>query len=147
KFMKIFLFAFVLLVFSSLNSLFAQTQSSQNTHVLKGVVKTKDSAIISGLSIFFKNNERKTVVNTDINGEFSTELAPGSYELTVNNIISEQFIAFLNIQENGLNPSFIEFVIETNANYCGISSGDSCPRMLKFIKPVYPASALVVRLG
>ena len=124
-------------------SVFAQ-QESIPSYPLKGVFKNKDSAVITGLRLDFTKNGQTNSVYTDINGEFETKLSPGLYQLTVNKIISEQFVAFVNIQENGLNPSFVEFVVPTS-DACGTSSADSCPKPSRLVKPGYPPAARAVR--
>ena len=135
--MKKIFFIFALVIFGFAGANFAQAQ--QKSHTLRGVVKNQDSEVITGLRMIFKTFDRETVAFSDINGEFEIALAPGNYELTVSRMISDKFIAFITIQENGLNPDFVEFVVETD------SKNADCPKMTKFVKPSYPAAALAVR--
>ncbi|HEY0428771.1 MAG TPA: TonB family protein [Pyrinomonadaceae bacterium] len=137
--MKNLLYAFALLVFCFAAANFAQEQP--NSHTLRGVVKNQDSEVIPAVRMVFKSDALETPAFTDINGEFEVRLAPGRYELTVSQTISGKFVAFITIQENGLNPDFIEFVVETDSN----SSAAFCPKIVKFEKPVYPAAARAVR--
>ena len=132
-------FAFTLLVFCFTSAIFAQSQ--ENFHTLKGVIKNQDAAVISSLRMIFKSDAGKTAVASDINGDFEVKLAPGRYELTVDKTVSDKFIAFINIGENGLNPDFIELFVETGAN----SRDAFCPEIIKYAKPVYPAAARAVR--
>jgi hypothetical protein len=118
-------------------SVFAQNQN----YSLKGVFKNQDSAAISGLRLEFNNNGKITPAYTDINGEFSVQLASGRYELTINKSIDDKFVAFIEILENGLNPNFIEFVVDANSNFGGANR----PKIVKFIKPAFPQAALAVR--
>ena len=135
-------FLFVMFFICSGFSAFAQ-QETAPSYPLKGVFKNQDSAVITGLRLDFTKNGQTNSVYTDINGEFETKLSPGLYQLTVNKIVSERFIAFVNIQENGLNPSFIEFSVETSL--CGEASDDSCPKIMKSVMPLYPPAARAVR--
>lgn len=135
--MKKIFFIFALLIFILAGANFAPAQP--NSHRLRGVVKNQDSEVISGLRMIFKTIEGETAAFSDINGDFSIALAPGSYELTVSRTISDTFIAFINIQENGLNPDFIEFIVETD------STSAACPKIIEFVKPPYPPAARAVR--
>jgi TonB family protein len=141
--MKKSLFAFTLLIFCFVGANFAQEKQWQ--FEFKGIVKDKNSAVFAGVPLFFKSNSQETFVSTDVNGEFSIKLLPGNYEVTVRKTISEKFIAFINIQENALNPNNVEFVIEPNPVCCGTSEGKPYPKIVKSIEPKYPPAALAVR--
>jgi TonB family protein len=141
--MKKSLFAFTLLVFCFVTMNFAQEKGWQ--FEFKGIVKDKNSAVFAGVLLFFKSNGQETFVSTDINGEFSIKLLPGNYEVTVRKTISEKFVAFINIQENALNPNNVEFVIEPNQLCCETSDGKPYPKILKSLEPKYPPAALAVR--
>jgi hypothetical protein len=143
--MKKLLFIVILLFLCFVESDFAQEQTGSKDYLVKGVFKTVDSSVISNLRLYFKSGEREITAFTDTNGEFSVLLPPGFYKLTAGKIISEQFAAFLNIQENGLNPNFVEFIVEPNQNYCDSSSGSFFPKIIRFIKPIYPMAAKAVR--
>ena len=136
------IFSLLIFCFSGANS---QTQTNKNLYRLKGVFKTQDSSVISEIRIDLNNNGQKSSAFTDINGEFDIELASGDYELTVSKEVSDTFIAFIKIEENGLNPNFLEFTLEPNPNPCGAISADGCPKMLSFIVPNYPNTARAVR--
>lgn len=123
----------------------AYSLNQNNKYKLRGVFKTPDSSVIPALRIDANKNGEKSSTFTDINGEFQIEFTPGNYELTINKEISETFKAFIKIEENGLNPSFIEFIIEPNNNPCGAISSEDCPKMLSFIVPKYPSAARAVR--
>lgn len=112
---------------------------------LKGVVKDKNLGVISGLPLFFKSGDYETFVSTDLNGEFSIKLPAGNYEVTVRKNISETFTAFVTMSENGLNPNYIEFEIETNKICCGTISEKPYPDILTSVTPKYPAAARAVR--
>lgn len=143
--MKKLLFAFTLLVFCFVGANFAQEKIVENQIEFKGTVKDTNSAVFVGIPLFFKSNGQETFVSTDINGEFSIKLLPGNYEVTVRKTISEKFIAYIFIQENGLNPNNVEFVIETNPICCGTSGEKPYPKIIKSIEPKYPAAARAVR--
>jgi TonB family protein len=143
--MKNLLFAFTLSVVCLVSASFAQERSAENLFEFKGVVKAKDAAVFAGTPLFFNNNGKETSVSTDINGEFSVKLAPGNYEVTVRKTLSETFKAFIFIQENGLNPQNVEFVVEPNAVCCGAAAEKPYPKITKLAKPPYPAAARAVR--
>jgi Gram-negative bacterial TonB protein C-terminal len=141
--MKKSLFTFTLLIFCFVGANFAQEKGWQ--FEFKGIVKDKNSAVFAGVPLFFKSNSQEVVVSTDINGEFSIKLLPGSYEVTFRKTISEKFIAFISIQENALNPNNVEFVIESNQLCCQTSDGKPYPKIIMLPKPLYPAAARAVR--
>jgi TonB family protein len=122
-------------------SVFAQERSPQKTYVLKGVFKTPDSAVIAGLRLEFNYQDQRAIDVTDINGEFDLKLSRGNYKLTIESAISEKFLAFISIREDGLNPAFIEFIVDPEPNFCGAS----CPKLVTFTKPPYPPAARAVR--
>lgn len=132
---KYFIFLVVFLLFNS--SLFAQTNSSTKTYILKGTLKNQTSEIIAGANLYFEKDGQTNVVPTNINGEFKTELTKGDYKITVSAELSPNFLAFLKILENGLNPSNIDFTIKTN-------SENNYPKPLKLISPDDPPAARAV---
>lgn len=143
--MKNFLFAFSVSVFCFAASIFAQEKPDSKLYELKGVVKTSDAAVFAGIPLYFKNAGKEDFVSTDINGEFSIRLAPGNYEVTVRKTLSETFKAYIFIQESGLNPQNVEFVVEPNQICCGDSSEKPYPKITKLAKPPYPAAAMAVQ--
>lgn len=119
--------------------------SQNRDHSLKRLFKNQDAAVINGVRLEFNDNGRIVSAHTDINGEFEVQLSPGRYQLTIDKSISDQFVAFVDIRETGLNPAFVEFVVETSPNPCAARSADLCPRLTKFVKPPYPQAARAVR--
>lgn len=144
--MKNFLLALVLSFLCLNATIFAQEEkSAAKRFEFRGVVKTSDGSVLTGVPLFFQNGDKSDFVSTDINGEFSIDLAPGNYEVTVRKTLSESFKAFIFIQENGLNPQNVEFVVEPNAVCCGDSSEKPYPKPTNLVKPPYPAAARAVR--
>ncbi len=143
--MKNFLFAVALSIFCLISTNLAQQKPAEKQYEFKGVVKTPDDSGFAGIPLYFKNGDKSDFVSTDINGEFSIPLAPGNYEVTVRKTISETFKAFIFIQENGLNPQNVEFVVEPNRVCCGDSTEKPYPKITKLAKPPYPAAARAVR--
>ncbi len=129
---RYFTFFFILLLFSV--SVFAQ-----KTHKLKGTIKTQNNEIIAGANLYFEKDGQANVVSANINGEFESELSAGDYKITVNQELSENFVAFVKIQETGLNPNNIDFKIETNSE-----SGNQYPKPIKLSPSIYPAAAIAV---
>ena len=140
---KVFL-TFVLLFLSFAIQNFAQEQSAEKLYEFKGVVKDQDSAVFAGASLFFIGNNKKIVITSDSDGEFTAQLLPGTYEITVNKDISDSFIAFIKIGEKTINPNNVEFTIKTNSICCGQSPDKMYPKLLAFPKPGYPAAARAV---
>ena len=135
------LFSLLIFCFSVAYSL-----SQNNKYKLRGVFKTPDSSVIPVLLVNKSiNGEKSWAGVTDINGNFEIELAPGDYELTVSEEISTEFKAFIKIEENGLNPNFLEFVIEPKPLPCKLTSGEDCPKIIKSFTPKYPPAARAVR--
>jgi TonB family protein len=144
--MKIFLFALTPLVFCFAAG-FAQEKSAAQPFEFRGTLKDKNASVFAGTSLFFKTGDKETSVVTDINGDFKIPLSPGNYEATVRKTLSETFKAYIFIQEKGLNPNNVEFVIEANPVCCGDLSEKPYPKITKLPKPPYPAAALAVRAG
>lgn len=78
--MKRTLFVSLLLTLCLATAIFSQNQI--NSHRFKGVVKDKTLAVIAGLNLHFDSGNNKAKTSTDINGEFSVDLAPGNYKMT-----------------------------------------------------------------
>jgi TonB family protein len=142
--MKKFPFAFALLAFC-FAAAFAQERTDSGKHFFSGSFKDKNSAVFAGISVIITNEGKDTVVTTDINGKFLVLLASGNYEVTVRKSLSETFKAFIVIQDKGLNPENVEFIIEPNPFCCGMVSEKLYPKIIKFPKPPYPAAARAVR--
>jgi hypothetical protein len=131
------------LIFLLISAISAQEQKE---YEFRGVLKDKNLAVLTGVPLFFKKDDGKeTSVSTDINGEFSIKLLPGSYEVTVRKTLSEKFIAFISIAENRVNPNDVEFRIETNPVCYETLTKKPCPQVLNAVKPPYPAAAQAVR--
>lgn len=144
--MKIFLFVLILFFLCLTGTNFAQEKPDSKLYEFKGVVKTADGSVFAGVPLYFKSADKSDFVSTDINGEFSIELAPGNYEVSVRRTISETFKAFIFIQENGLNPQNVEFTVEPNAVCCGDSTEKPYPKITRLARPPYPAAARAVRV-
>ncbi len=122
-------------------SVFAQTTSNTKKYKFKGVIKNQDSDVIAGANLYFKTGEKKFTVVTDINGEFRTELVTGDYEITVNDVLSRSFKAFIKIRDEVANPNDVSFIVKTNKNPCGLAENEICPKPIKISKSIYPAAA------
>jgi len=143
--MKKLFFACSLLVLCFANLTFAQETSTEKLYEFKGIIKDENAAVIAGTLLFFNGNNKRFVAVSDTDGEFTTKLSAGTYEITINKGISSSFIAFIEIRENGINPNNVEFVIKTNSICCGQSLEKMYPKLLSFPKPPYPAAARAVR--
>lgn len=136
--MKNRFFALTLLIFCFVAASSAQENRAKKLYEFKGIVKTPDSAVYAGIPLYFNRDGQENFVFTNINGEFSTRLAPGNYEVTVRKTLSDTFRAFVSIQENGLNPNNVEFIVKPKDEAL-------FPAIVKLAKPPYPAAARAVR--
>ena len=124
---------------------FAQEKIAEKPYEFKGILKDENAAVIAGTSLFFNGNNKRFMVVTNANGGFTTQLSAGNYEITINKDISSSFIAFIEIRENAINPTNVEFVIKTNSPCCGQSPDKLFPKLVRFTRPPYPAAARAVR--
>lgn len=122
----------------------SQEVSTEKLYKFKGIIKDENSAVITGTKLSFNGNNKTSAV-TDGNGEFIIELLPGKYEITINKHISSDFVAFVEIRGNALNPNNVEFIIKTNALCCGQTADKMYPKLLSFPKPPFPPAAVAVR--
>lgn len=129
------IFAAILLLSSF--TVFAQTSRTEKSYEFAGTLNTRDSEIIAGANLYFKQDERTSVAVTNINGEFKVSLYPGDYKITVNQELSKTFIAFIKIRENGLNPNNVDFTIQTDTDKL-------YPKPTKLPAAAYPAAAKAV---
>jgi len=137
--MRKLFFACFLFALCFVSSTFGQETLTEKLYKFKGVVKDENSAVIAGTRLSFNGNN-KTYAITNGNGEFTTELLPGKYEITINKYISSDFVAFIEIQENGLNPNNVEFVIKTDETL-----PKTYPKLLSLPQPRFPPAARAVR--
>ena len=143
--MKKLFFVCLLLISGFVGLTFAQEKTSEKLYEFKGTVKDENASVIAGTSLFFNGNNKKFAVTSNADGEFTTQLSVGTYEITINKDISSSFVAFIEIRENAINPNNVEFVIKTNTLCCGQSPDKVFPKLVKFIVPPYPAAARAVR--
>lgn len=143
--MKNLFFAYLLLISGLVSFNFAQEKTSEKLYEFKGVVKDENASVIAGTSLFFNGNSKKFSIVSNADGEFTTKLSVGTYEVTINKDISSSFMAFIEIRENAVNPNNVEFVIKTNPLCCGQSPDKLFPKLVKFITSPYPAAARAVR--
>ncbi len=142
--MKKLFFACLLLISGFVGLNFSQEKTSEKLYEFKGTVKDENDSVIAGTSLFFDGNNKKFAVISNADGEFTTKLSTGTYEITINKDISISFMAFIEIRENAINPNNVEFVVKTNPLCCGQSSDKMFPKLVKFIVPPYPAAARAV---
>lgn len=138
--MKKLSFSWLLFVLCLVNSAYSQETSTEKLYEFKGIVKDKKSDVIAGTSLFFNGNNKTFEVKTDGNGEFATKLLPGKYEIKINKYISKDFLAFVEIRENALNPNNVEFVIKTDETLV-----KTYPKLLIFPQPHFPPAARATR--
>lgn len=123
---------------------FVSVQAQQQDHFryqLKGVVRDQNSTVIPGLPLKI-NGEYSSL--TDINGEFQIPLNDGDYVVTSDALPPDKFRAFIRISEKGLNPNYLDFVIDSAAIICSVNSSSS-PKIINAAEPTYPPAAKAVR--
>lgn len=118
-------------------------QQDDFKYEFKGVVRDQNSAVVPGLTL--KIDEKNTSL-TDINGEFNFLLPVGDYVITTGLLFPSQFRAFIKITKTGLNPGYLEFVIDSSALACSKDEkGNDLPKILSSVLPTYPAAAKAIR--
>ncbi len=141
---KLFILTLLTLLVSI--SISAQNNSVSKKHEFKGTIQTQNSEVIAGANLYFKSDKQNFTVVTDINGEFKTELEAENYQITVNDVLSKSFKAFIRIQDEGANPNDVNFIVKTNKNPCGLSENEICPKPISFPKPPFPVQAIIKKL-
>jgi len=141
--MKILLFSALLIGLAV--QTFAQTDTISGNYRLRGVVKDQTGAVFAGLNLYVRKGDSSRTFSTDINGEFELGLQPGEYEITVNKLYSSSFKTFNKIQDGGLNPNDLVFVLDSSHIGCNDSGGKPFPRPISLPKPPYPPVARAVR--
>lgn len=116
---------------------FAQEQAVTKFR-LRGVIRDQNSVVIAGLPL--KINRQFSGL-TDINGEFQISLSDGDYILTTDLLPPNKFRAFIKISDKGINPNYLEFVIDSNAIIC---SENLLPKLISAPVPTYPPAARAI---
>jgi len=119
---------------------FSQQFVREFRHDFRGIVKDNNSTVYPGLNLRFNDGKRDQLIASDINGAFAVGLVPGKYRVTMDGMRSESFIAFIEIQENGLNPNDVEFTFDPT-----IDASANWPEILSSANAVYPPAARAVR--
>lgn len=130
----------ITLLFVSL-PLFPQTVDK---FTLRGVIQDQNSVVVPALRLLV-NGETKT--RTDINGEFRIDLPIGEYVLTSSEIAAEKFRVFIKITDTGLNPGYLELVVDSEAIICSGNRSIPSPKVITSAEPTYPPAARAVRAG
>ncbi len=141
--MKLTLSTLLLSFFSFTLALFAQ-ETSTSKFELKGIIRDQTSAVIPGLWLQFKSDKIKIDSLTDINWEFQVSLPDGAFILTTDRLSPEKFRAFINIGDKGLNPTYLEFVVDSDAIVCSGHRSMPSPKVVNSAEPPYPAVARAI---
>src|SRR3954471_21193483 len=80
---------------------FGQQDTVHGNNKINGTIRTVNSEVVSGMTLFVKKGDATRTFASDINGEFRMMLQPGSYEVTVNKVISKDFRLYLNVLDHG----------------------------------------------
>lgn len=142
------IFSILLTLISATVFLYAvstQVSISNGTHRFTGTLKTPSDEILVGIRLNFASDGKKLSTISDGEGKFSVDLLPGKYEITNDSSFLQDFRAFINIDENGINPSEVEFHIQPKVDKCEIAPNISCPKLVKSVLPPYPPAAKAVR--
>lgn len=110
-------------------------QQPEFKYELKGLIRDKDDLVIPGLPLSING---KIDSDTDINGEFLIPLSEGEYVLTSDLLEPTKFRAFLKISANGLNPGYLEFIVDSTYISCALeNNGKALPRLIKSVTSKY----------
>lgn len=118
-----------------------QTFSQEKSFKLQITVKDQENKTLAGLPLYFESKIHKTTSYSDENGIIKAELPIGYYKVTTNQFFSKDFVGFLKIVENGINPTNFDYIITPNMSCCDKTSDGKNTEVLEFFAPHYPPAA------
>lgn len=135
---------FLLFLFS-VSCIFAQQPTKEYIFTVRGRVVDRDKEPYHDVSLeFFKDGTRLSSVRSDENGSFLISLPAGKYWIGTTEKFSKDFLTFIEITENGLNPTNFDLVVELNKDWCVNCPPGKSPEVVKYIAPPYPPAALAM---
>ncbi len=137
---KILLVSLFFLTFSTYIS--AQTKFLSE---IKATVKDQDNIPLAGMSLFIEGENFKQTAVSDENGIFSIKLPSGKFTIKGHEVVSKNFLTFLEIFEDKPNPTNFDLIIETNQPCCSATSEGKPTEVIKYVFPAYPPAAKAVR--
>ena len=120
-------------------------ESAANKYALRGGIRDQQSRVIVGLLLRINNGSSSLTGITDIDGQFQFTLSDGDYVLTADEVTPDKFRAFIKITDKGLNPNYLEFVIDSSAINCSGHSNSSSPKIISSEQPKYLPAARTIR--
>ena len=135
------------LVFLTAFSVLVSAQVATPTYFVRGSLKSPNGEVISGLKLELGSGKDRRSVTTDINGEFSTSLPEGEWEITTNRLAPEVFRVMVRVGEDEPTAHSHDLTIDPALIYKTESSGKPFPGITVSAKPVYPPAARAVRAG
>ena len=133
------------LLFLFFLSVSAQNSIQQAFFVVKGKVKDKENNPLAGMSLVVEGDKFKQTIVSDENGQFSINLPKGKFTIKGNEVVSKNFLAFLEIFADKPNPTDFDLVVETNQICCSPTSDGKETEIIKYVFPPYPPAAKAVR--
>ncbi len=134
----------LILILCTAIPVFAQENAAKR-YALRGDIRDQQSRVIVGLRLSINNGSSSLTDITDIDGQFQFTLSDGDYVLTADELTHDKFRAFIKITDMGLNPNYLEFVIDSSAIICSGNSGKSSPKLISSEQPTYPPAARAIR--
>jgi TonB family protein len=124
---------------------FAQTWISsegKRVYETRGRVADRDRVPIPEARLNIQGTEIERSADTDQDGFFRVTLPPGKFEVSSEEANAVKFKAFIQIIENGLNPTDFELTMETDqTSWCLFCPDGKIPGVTKYVSPGYPQTA------
>jgi len=131
-------FIIVLTVFIA----FGQNTAKEYSFEVRGKVVDTEKVPYGGMVLDFESDKFKNKAVSDQNGNFLIKLPIGKYQIKT--ATSTDLNAFIEISENGPNPTDFELVAELDKNWCTNCPAGKNPEVIKYIKSAYPPTAAAV---
>ncbi len=136
-----FLTVFFILVLTA-SFAFAQEPAKEYSFEVRGKVVDAEKVPYGAMSLIFEGENFKGSASSEENGDFLIKLPAGKYQIKT--AAATDLNAFIEISENGPNPTGFELVVELNKNWCTNCAVGKSPEVVKYIKPMYPPTAVAV---
>ena len=140
---KILSLVFFILVLT-MSFAFGQKPAGEYFFELRGKVVDAEKVPYGAMSLNFAGENFKGAALSDQDGNFSIKLPVGKFKVTTNEVNSTTFTAFIEIFENGLNPTNFELIVDLNKNWCTNCPEGKMPETVKHVAPLYPPTARAV---
>lgn len=134
----------LLILLFSVSFIPAQRPAKGYLFEVRGKVVDTEKAPYGAMHLKFEKEGFNDSALSDENGVFSVKLPPGHYKISTSEVNSATFSAFIEISENGLNPTDFELIVESNKDWCANCPPGKSPEVVKYIASPYPPTARAV---